>query len=415
MPAAYECEVDALIFGGGVAGLWTLDAIVRSGRSAILVERSALGSGQTVCAQGIIHGGLKYTLDGLLSRSASVIRDMPDVWRACLRGEREPSLAATRLRADHCHLWRSDSLASRLGMIGARLGLRVKPQPIDHGNRPAALRGVPGVVTRLAEPVIDPCSLLADLAARHKARVIRADRQPAVELVSSRSCSTFTLTDSTAPAPLRVRSDHVILSAGAGNEELCRLMGIDGTPMQRRPLHMLLLRGELPELNGHCVDGAKTRVTITSDVDSAGRRVWQVGGQVAEDGVGMDGPAFIEHAIGEVRAALPGVEFDGIEAASYGVDRAEPSVSGGARPEDAFAKRVNRVGDSGSVIVAWPTKLALAPALAERVVSLLDPPHRRSNDAAALEAIASWPRPAVASPPWETCTSWSVVRSAARG
>jgi len=415
MSAANECEVDALIFGGGVAGLWMLDAIVRGGRRAMLVERDALGSGQTVCAQGIIHGGLKYTLDGLLHRSAAAIRDMPDHWRACLRGEREPALRATRIRAEHCVLWRTESIASRLGMFGARMGLRVKPNPVDLADRPAALRHVPGMVARVAEPVIDPCSLLGDLASQHRFWIIRADGPLRVERAAGPEPMIVELSDSGMPASLRVRSGVVILAAGAGNEGLCRALGVESVAMQRRPLHMLVLRGDLPDLNGHCVDGAKTRVTITSDVDSAGRRVWQVGGQAAEDGVRMDGPAFIEHAIGEVRAVLPGVDFDGLEAASYRVDRAEPRTSGGTRPEEAFATRVSGVGDSGSVIVAWPTKMALAPVLAERVVSLLDPPRGWSNDAPALEAIASWPRPAVASPPWETCTSWSVVHSAARG
>ncbi len=64
--------------------------------------------------------------------------------------------------------------------------------------------------------------------------------------------------------------------------------------MQTRPLHMVLVRGELPHLNGHCVDGRTTRVTITSDTErsetsAAGRTVWQVGGQIAEIGVALDG------------------------------------------------------------------------------------------------------------------------------
>ena len=34
--------------------------------------------------------------------------------------------------------------------------------------------------------------------------------------------------------------------------------------MQLRPLQMVMLRGELPRLNGHCVDGARTRVGFIS-------------------------------------------------------------------------------------------------------------------------------------------------------
>ena len=113
---------DLIIFGGGVAGLWLLDEAVRNGYSAILVEASALGSGQTVASQGIIHGGLKYTLQGLLTGSATAIREMPLVWRECLAGQRQPDLTDTPVRSDYCYLWRTESVSSRLGMIGARFG-----------------------------------------------------------------------------------------------------------------------------------------------------------------------------------------------------------------------------------------------------------------------------------------------------
>ena len=69
-------QVDTLIFGGGAAGLWLLDELTRQGSSAVLLEAAKLGQGQTIASQGIIHGGLKYTLQGLLTPSAAAIRDM---------------------------------------------------------------------------------------------------------------------------------------------------------------------------------------------------------------------------------------------------------------------------------------------------------------------------------------------------
>ncbi|MCH8259649.1 MAG: FAD-dependent oxidoreductase, partial [Planctomycetes bacterium] len=90
-------QLDVVILGGGGAGLWLLDELVRRDFSVLLLEANELGSGQTVASQGIIHGGLKYTLSGFMTPSASAIRDMPGVWRACLAGDREPHLTATRL------------------------------------------------------------------------------------------------------------------------------------------------------------------------------------------------------------------------------------------------------------------------------------------------------------------------------
>ena len=133
-------DKDVVIFGGGAAGLWLLDELTRRGNSAVLLEANALGTGQTVAAQGIIHGGLKYTLQGLLTKSAASIREMPSIWRDCLEGRREPDLSGVRRRSDECFLWRTDSLSSRLGMLGAQFGLRVAPQTVADDERPASSR-----------------------------------------------------------------------------------------------------------------------------------------------------------------------------------------------------------------------------------------------------------------------------------
>ena len=58
-------RVDIAIIGGGIAGLWMLSRLRKRGYSALLIESEALGSGQTICSQGIIHGGVKYSLQGL--------------------------------------------------------------------------------------------------------------------------------------------------------------------------------------------------------------------------------------------------------------------------------------------------------------------------------------------------------------
>ena len=97
-------ELDAVIFGGGAAGLWMLDEFIRAGRRCLLLEAGELGAGQTIASQGIIHGGLKYTLSGLFSSSARAIADMPRIWRQCLAGEAKPNLSSTRLRAHSCVL-----------------------------------------------------------------------------------------------------------------------------------------------------------------------------------------------------------------------------------------------------------------------------------------------------------------------
>jgi hypothetical protein len=389
-------KCDAIIFGGGVAGLWLLDELARKGCSAILLESRALGSGQTVGSQGIIHGGLKYTLQGVLTRSAANISEMPRLWRECLSGGRAPDLRGTRVRADYCYLWRTESLGSRLGMIGAKFGLAVAPRTLDEWDRPAVLRGCPGTVALVEEPVVSPSSLIRNLQTLNADRIVRYDPESELEI---RATAPGVVEKIVVGGPNRpewvLEPQHVVFAAGRGNDELRARCGLQSPKMQLRPLHMLMLRGTLPVLNGHCVDGSKTRVTITTDFDRLGRTVWQVGGQISEAGIGLSRTALIARGRRELEAVLPGVDFCGVEWGSYRVDRAERVTPGGKRPETFQVVR------EGNVTTIWPTKLVLAPLLAERVAASISPRYLVDPD--------DWPdqpRPVVAAAPWELPESW---------
>ncbi|MHC4218635.1 MAG: FAD-dependent oxidoreductase [Planctomycetota bacterium] len=392
-------QFDVVIFGGGGAGLWLLDVLVTRGYRAVLLEADRLGQGQTACAQGIIHGGLKYTLDGVLSRSAAAIRDMPALWRECLAGSRTPGLGATTIRAGHCYLWRTETLRSRIAMIGARVGLRVTPRTVAAAERPPVLAGCPGTVARVAEQVIDPISLLADLAGRNRDAILKIDAGDgmSMELDEAGQVSALDLTPPGGGSMRRLEPRTVVFTAGAGNEALCAAAGVPRIgQQQRRPLHMLMMRGNLPDLNGHCVDGGGTRVTVTADRDTAGRTVWQVGGALAETGVGMEPPEFLALGAAEIRAVLPDLDLTGVEWAAYRVDRAEAAAAG-RRPDDVS------IAAAGNVLAAWPTKLAFAPRLAERIVAALPVP----GAPPAGPEFDDWPRPEVALAPWETQQQWS--------
>jgi glycerol-3-phosphate dehydrogenase len=392
-------QLDVLILGGGAAGLWLLDTLYWRGARALLLEAGCLGSGQTIAAQGIIHGGLKYTLQGVLTPSAQQIREMPEHWLECQIGRRQPDLRGVRLRSSCCYLWRTNSLASRLGMMGARVGLNVTPHLLDDYERPAVLARCPGPVARLEEPVIAPDSLLESLFSKHRGRILKVDAADvAWELDSQRHVHGVRLAHPTWGRPLQLAPRHVVLAAGKGNAALRRSLGLSERAMQCRPLHMVLARGRLPELCGHCVDGGATRVTITSDREATGRTVWQIGGQIAEAGVALDERALLLRARSEIEATIPGIDLAGVEWSTYRVDRAEGATAAGTRPETAQIVR------DGNVLTVWPTKLALAPVLAEQVAESLAP----FQSGAALDAgiLEDWPRPEIARPPWETASTW---------
>ncbi len=386
-------EADAIIFGGGVAGLWALDELHRSGHCVVLVETCALGAGQTIASQGIIHGGIKYTLAGVFTDSARAVREMPGIWRSCLSGRPDrigPDLSGVRVLAEECHLWRTDSLSSRVGLLGAAAGLRSDVRRLAREERPAALRQCPGDVFAVREQVIDVANLLSVLRERHEPRLLKVD-PGGIEFVPGADgfVQGVRLSNPQTGERLEVQPGRVILAAGAGNAELRKAAGLAAGGMQLRPLHQVMIRGDLPTLFGHCVDGAKTRATITTATDTQGRVVWYVGGQVAEDGTRMSEAALLDHARRELKSVLPGVSFDGAEWATVRVDRAEPATPGGARPSGPHAAL------EGNVITTWPTKLAMAPELA-RMIRKLMPPEPRSG-----AVVSNWPRPLVASTPWD--------------
>lgn len=404
MDAPPRLDVDVVIFGGGCAGLWLLDDLRRRGVRVLLLEADRLGSGQTASAQGILHGGLKYSLAGLLSSSARMVREMPAVWEQCLLGNAEPNLSAVRSRAAWCYLWRGQSLKSWTAMLAAVTALHVKPIALDESLVPLPLEDCPRPIYRLDERVIDPLSFLQVLADRNRGLVWQIDAREGLEFQrqSSSPVTSLLIRHPTTGMPLQLAPSSLVLAAGEGNAALREQLGLSGAAMQRRPLRVALVRGELPALNGHCVDGTKTRVTITSDVDSAGRTVWHLGGQVSEEGIGLSREEFLQLAKRELAAVLPGWHAQELEWAEYAVDRAERSTSDGLMPGDVQILR------DGPVLTVWPTKLVMAPLLSRRVIDLL----AVESGAAASDWLPSlekfnWPAPRVALAPWQRELVWT--------
>ena len=406
MSSAPAHDLDVAILGGGIAGLWLLDELASRGCRAVLLETAALGTGQTIGSQGIIHGGLKYMLAGTITPPAKAISEMPEVWRRCLAGQRQPDLSAVTVRSDGCWIWGTGSIKSRIFLLGSNIALRAKPVEVERAGWPPALAAARGKVLKVPEPVLDTSSLMRAFSDRNTGRVLWVDREPEFAKEDGVWRVAVSSPDGSHAAVLRPRL--LVLAAGEGNAGLRERLGLPAGAMQTRPLHMVMARGRnLPPLFGHCVDGTTPRVTITSATDSAGRTVWQVGGQIAEDGVPMDRDAYVAHARRELLACVPGLDLSGVGLASYRVNRAEAATASGQRPDDA------QVAREGDVVTVWPTKLAFAPRATERVIELISPasgvaPWQTGPAPAGRQPILpDWPRPPVALPPWERETQWT--------
>src|SRR5262249_50204478 len=148
-----------------------------------LLESAALGAGQTITAQGIIHGGGKYALRGVRDFAAvKATKEMPARWRASLAGKQDPDLLGVRVLSERCYLWlpkRSALARVQSGgsmSVGARAGLlSTRPEPLRKSQWPEALQGSAVAVYALGEPVISTGSLLKALAARHEKYIHRYD------------------------------------------------------------------------------------------------------------------------------------------------------------------------------------------------------------------------------------------------
>jgi len=287
-------------------------------------------------------------------------------------------------------------------MQAAQMVLRVPPK-ILHGNeRPAELKNCPGTVARMAEQVIAPRSFITDLFEQHRSRILRIDSSGCQFVAESPGVVKSIRVDLPGHGSIEFEPKQVVFTAGNGNSLLRKQVQLDPELMQRRPLHMVMLRGKLPQLNGHCVHGSKTRVTITSDIDYVGNTVWQAGGQLAESGIHLSADDLLARAEREMEDVLPDVDFSGLEWATYRSDRAERVTKNGLRPSKAQVSR------EGNVITAWPTKLALAPQLVDQVSALIG--ELPAHDPSAIMALGDWPRPDVALAPWDKAVAWRRLR-----
>jgi glycerol-3-phosphate dehydrogenase len=394
--------VDVVIFGGGVAGLWLLARLRRLGYQAVLLESQALGAGQTRYAQGIIHGGTKYALTGKLTGSSEAIAEMPPIWRACLSGEGELDLSQVKLLSPNQFMWSTESLTSRMAGFFASKLMRSRTRTVEGDERPEIFRNPAfhGHVYRLEEPVLDTASLVHALAEPYGAAIGKLDEAAALQLSKSERGWRV----ETGDGAIQLDAQRLVFAAGKGNAALLDKCGRSAPAMQLRPLQMVMLRGSrdkpLPgELYAHCLGAsANPRITITTHYDSEGRTVWYLGGQIAEEGVGRDHTSQVAAAKKELGELFPWLDLTAMEWGTLPIDRAEPKMADGSRPDNAFAE------ERDGIVTAWPTKLALSPRLAKVIIDKIQQGGIKPGVASPPPALT---HPGYAALPWQEEERWN--------
>jgi hypothetical protein len=377
---------DVLIFGAGIAGLWTANRLRSEGFSVVVVESTSVGGVQTLASQGVIHGGMKYALAGALTDSSEALRDMPRRWRAALEGRGEIDLRSTRVTADHQILWSGGSIAARGAAFFASKTLTSRMQTIPKSEAPAPFdhHDFHGALYRLDEFALDVPSLIQNLVAPLSGCLLKADPSR----VSFPSPNSISLDGTTFQPAL------TLFLAGEGNEALIAQSGVSGLPaMQRRPLHQVVVRhAGLPSLFGVCLGlGPKPRMVVTTH-HSDGIPSWYLGGELAEaSGVARSETAQIDFASSELSELFPWLDWSTADWSTVRINRAEALDKSGNRPSGVT------LAGQGNILVGWPTKLAMAPVLADEILAEM-----KKRGLAPQQAGPSWnyPSPPMGVLPW---------------
>jgi glycerol-3-phosphate dehydrogenase len=392
-------ETDIAIIGGGIAGLWALNRLRQQGYSVILLESDTLGGGQTNKAQGILHGGVKYALQGALTPAANAIADMPMIWKQCLEGYGEINLSHVPVLSSQQYLWSTNALSSKLTAFFAGLALKSNMQTLSKDTFPEFFQNpqFKGQVYALEEMVIDVPSVLRELMKPHQDVIFKIDPLCEDQLQFDEHNRLVNLTIKAEPLqPLQVHAQKYLFTSGAGNELVLKKLKQSVVHMQRRPLHMVLVKHDhLSPLYAHCLGlGGTPRITITTHKSQDGKSVWYLGGQLAEEGVKRDSETQIQFAKKELEDLFPWLDLSKAEFRSFFVDRAESKQPGGARPESCYVKEIE------NILIAWPTKMALAPQLTKEIIQYLSKAEIKPR-MADMRELRAWPIPALAKSIWD--------------
>lgn len=392
-------QKDIIIIGGGIAGLWLLQRLRQQGYDAVLFEQEALGSGQTVASQGMIHGGIKYALSGSLSRASETIADMPELWKRCISGHGDVDLRGCKVLSQRYYMWPRESVRSRLTAFLGSKALRGRVNAIAQDQYPSFFRGhIPGPLYQLSDIVLDVPALLHTLSAPLKEHIFKIDWESAeLQLGDNQEIAGLQLQSE--GESFHFQAQRYIVTSGAGTPSLLAQQHLQGPEMQRRPLHMVLVKHQIKEpVYVHCVANqlnSTPEVTVTTHLCEDGKTAWYLGGELAEAGVNLEQKDQIDAARARVNTLFHWCNLDNARWSSFFIDRAEPRQSGGKRPDNFFIKNI------ANYQVCWPTKLTLAPALANTILRNLQDegimPLGNEQPPPAL------PFPGIARPPWETC------------
>jgi glycerol-3-phosphate dehydrogenase len=398
-------KLDIAIIGGGIAGLWLLNRLCNDGYNAVLFEQSELGGAQSMASQGMIHGGVKYALGGALTGASEAIADMPDHWRRCLKGEGDVDLRGASVLSDHFYMWSTASITSKVTSFFASKVTRGRVNSVAKQDRPEVFQSdqFKGNLYKLVDLVLDVPSVISALKNNYADRIFTIDWHCSqFKQSSDGSVDYLQIKNKSTQSHLHIHAKRFVFSAGEGNETLLKALDIRSPTMQRRPLKQVIVKHPYPyALYAHCMgSNPSPRLTVSSHQTQNGEWVWYLGGDLATEGATQNDDQLIKKAQQELKALFPWLDFSKSQWRTLFINRAEPKQKGLIKPDKAFAQTAK---GCSNVIVSWPTKLTLAPNMADEIYTQLQSENiTPSTNTETNRSLIGLESPPIATPFWDT-------------
>jgi glycine/D-amino acid oxidase-like deaminating enzyme len=389
-------DVDVVIIGSGIQGLWLLADLIDDGYQAILLERMRPGFGQTGHSHVFLHEGhiyasmLKEEPQDIHQRAASVLK-ANGLWKAALQTGRLKTLPP--LRSNFYIGWDDPRRGEQFEAHCERVAIpcqKVTTPPSEFGVLPemAGLYKSEGICldsTLLLDHLLNYRNLGKRVA---YCKEIQVDtyKSGRFNLVTKRPQDRERRQDMS----LQIRAGALVLSAGAGNEKLINRLfaqGViphdpDATRQQTVKTFMLVVRHQsdsLPPVSGMFPNAGG--IFIVSRQDSEGRTIWLIGDKQREivtspgEMIAFDAATWFYNLKKHLEKLLPTITTD---AGNYewGIYEATKAERWTANPRfeygGAFPKGYHLHNHPTTPVwLAWPTLLTFAPLVASALVSNL--------------------------------------------
>jgi hypothetical protein len=363
------------IIGGGITGLWLLNALKKKGHECILFEKNPNGVNQTNGSQGVIHIGLKYkdSIPALTNRLEGIAEDWDDIFS----GNGNIDLSKTVVSSAVQYYFSENE---KIDCSYFKRNTDKKLRQLSREEFPAFLQNpaYTGEVFEAKEIVIEPYSLIQNLTEGNE-NCIYYEEVTKDNLVLHDNEIVYIQRSNGE----QVKADYYVFAAGEGNGELCEaFQTATFHPMQLRPLQQVIVamvdaankayptppkvsipnpQSPISEFFGVCFGENPNHpsLIISSHYDDQGNLYWNIGGKIASEGATFTKTEQKMTAFSQLHRIFHWVDWSEAKVDSYFINRAEPYLESGTLPENSFVQR------KGNAILTFPIKLALVPELTD--------------------------------------------------